>query len=176
MRCPFVWRNPARLGTIALAVLLLAPARVDLARADEAKRATIVGRVERVFDGDSFVMRSGGRDVEVRVFGIDAPEKGQPWSKRARTRSRELLEGEEVVVRVTTSRDVHGRVVGSVALSGGRDYASVIVGEGLAWQYRRYSKDARIAAVEREAQRARRGLWTEKDPEPPWEYRRRRPR
>lgn len=136
----------------------------------------IRGRIERVFDGDSFVMRSDGRKVEVRVFGIDAPEKGQPFSKKARTRSKELLEGEDVVIEVTTPRDVHGRVVGNVFLADGRNYAHVIVGEGLAWQFRRYSKDPTVAALEREARGDRRGLWYDKNPEPPWEYRRRKRR
>lgn len=132
------------------------------------------GRVVKVFDGDSFVMRSGDERVDVRVFGIDAPEKGQPFSQKARSRSRELLDGEEVVVRVTTPRDVHGRVVGEVFLEDGRSYAHVIVGEGLAWQFRRYSNDPAVAALERDAQRARRGLWRDRDPEPPWEFRRRK--
>ena len=77
---------------------------------------------------------------------------------------------------VTAESDRYGRVVGNVILSDGRNYAHIIVGEGLAWQYRRYSKDAEVAALEREAQRDRRGLWHDKDPEPPWKYRRRKPR
>ena len=136
----------------------------------------IHGRVKHAFDGDSFVMMSDGRKVNVRIFGIDAPEKGQPFSKKARSRSKELLEGTEVVVRVTTPSDVYGRVVGEVFLPDGRNYAHVIVGEGLAWQFRRYSKDAEVAALEREAKSAGRGLWHDKDPEPPWKYRRRKPR
>lgn len=161
-----------------VAVALLVP---GCARGDEAARSRPefdgpVGRVERVFDGDSFVMKSDGRRVEVRVFGIDAPEKGQPFSKKARARSKELLEGEEVVVEVTTAKDKYGRVIGNVFLPDGRSYAHVIVGEGLAWQFRRYSKDPEVAALEREAREARRGLWYDKNPEPPWEYRRRKPR
>ncbi len=161
------------LGVLALlgAAWLQGNEQAPVARALEGGRS---GRVTRVFDGDSFVMRSDGRDVDVRVFGIDAPEKGQPWSKKARTRARDLLEGREIVVRVTTERDVHGRVVGSVHLPDGRNYAHVIVAEGLAWQFRRYSKDPAVAALEREARDAHRGVWSERDPEPPWEYRRRR--
>lgn len=117
-------------------------------------------------------MQRGGRRVEVRVFGIDAPEKGQPFSARARARARDLLDGTEVRVAVRTSRDSYGRVVGEVMLPDGRDYAGVMVGEGLAWQYRRYSKDARIAELQDEARRAGRGLWRDRDPQAPWDYRR----
>lgn len=134
------------------------------------------GRVDRVYDGDSFVMRSNGKRINVRVFGIDAPEKGQPFSKKARSRSKKLLEGQTIVVQVTTAQDVHGRVVGNVILPDGQSYAHVVVGEGLAWQFRRYSDDPEVAALEAEAKRERRGLWYDKNPEPPWEYRRRKPR
>ena len=117
-------------------------------------------------------MQSGGHRVEVRVFGIDAPEKSQPFSSRARARARELLNGSEVVVEVRQRKDSYGRVIGSVVLPDGRDYASVLVEEGLAWQYRRYSKDARIADLEREAREQRLGLWRDAHPQAPWEYRR----
>ena len=43
--------------------------------------------------------------------------------------------------------------------------------DGLAWHYVRYSKDARLAAAERDARAARRGLWADKAPVPPWEWR-----
>lgn len=168
------------LGRLLLLAVLITP---GCARSEDgaAVRADvdvvgIRGRVERVFDGDSFVMRSDGRKVEIRVFGIDAPEKGQPFSKKARARSRALLEGEDVIVEVTTPRDAYGRVVGNVYLGDGLNYAQVIVGEGLAWQYRRYSKDPAVARLEREARQARRGLWYDENPEPPWRYRRRKRR
>ncbi len=166
----------ARFVVVALVLVLPGCARGDGGNAALRDDAGLLGRVERAYDGDSFVMRSDGKKVQIRVFGIDSPEKGQPFSKKARARSRELLEDAEVVVHVTTPRDAYGRVVGEVILPDGRNYAHVIVGEGLAWQFRRYSKDPQVAALEREAQRDRRGLWYDKNPEPPWEYRRRKPR
>lgn len=133
----------------------------------------IRGRVVRVFDGDSFLFdRRSGR-LEVRVFGIDAPEKEQPWAGRARSRARTLLEGREVLLDVQTERDRYGRTIADVYLVDGRNYAHVLVGEGLAWHYRRYSYEAEVAALMEEARRAGRGLWQQRDPEPPWEFRRR---
>jgi hypothetical protein len=43
-----------------------------------------------------------------------------------------------------------------------------MVADGMAWHYARYSKDAGLAAAEREARAARRGLWADKAPTPPW--------
>ena len=133
----------------------------------------IHGRVVRVFDGDSFLFDRRSGQLEVRVFGIDAPEKEQPWAGRARSRARTLLEGREVLLDVRTERDRYGRTIADVYLVDGRNYAYVLVGEGLAWHYRRYSDEAEVAALMEEARRAGRGLWQQRDPEPPWEFRRR---
>jgi len=46
-----------------------------------------------------------------------------------------------------------------------------MVRAGLAWAYARYLRDPRIAALEREARVARRGLWRDPNPTPPWSYR-----
>ena len=43
--------------------------------------------------------------------------------------------------------------------------------DGLAWHYTRYSDDARLAAAEREARAARRGLWRDAAPVAPWDWR-----
>ncbi len=54
----------------------------------------------------------------------------------------------------------------------------VRAGLGLAWWYRAYAKEqttadrARYAAAENEARAARRGLWIDINPVPPWEWRR----
>ena len=42
---------------------------------------------------------------------------------------------------------------------------------GLAWWYRQYSKDASLGVLEEDARQARRGLWADPNPVPPWEVR-----
>jgi endonuclease YncB( thermonuclease family) len=44
--------------------------------------------------------------------------------------------------------------------------------EGMAWWYRDYSKNKHLGAVEEAARRARRGLWSDPNPVPPWVFRR----
>jgi micrococcal nuclease len=46
------------------------------------------------------------------------------------------------------------------------------VSAGLAWHYTEYSKDPALDALERAARAARRGLWTQTNPAPPWVFRR----
>jgi micrococcal nuclease len=47
-----------------------------------------------------------------------------------------------------------------------------LVRRGLAWWYRQYSpKDKELAPAEEEARKAKRGLWADAKPIPPWEWR-----
>lgn len=66
--------------------------------------------------------------------------------------------------------DDYGRSIGVVTV-GGVDVEAEQVRRGLAWVYRHYSDDARLLALEAEAKAARRGLWAEANPIPPWDWR-----
>lgn len=46
-----------------------------------------------------------------------------------------------------------------------------MVADGMAWHYARYSKDAGPADAESDARAAGRGLWSDREPVPPWEWR-----
>lgn len=117
-----------------------------------------VARVEHVVDGDTIDVRRGdGALVRVRVHGIDCPERGTPFSNVARNFTRSLVFGQDV--RLTPrDTDRYGRLVGQVRV-GERDLGEALVEAGLAWQFRRYSDDPRLASLERAAREARRGLW-----------------
>ncbi|MCK9459785.1 MAG: thermonuclease family protein [Proteobacteria bacterium] len=131
------------------------------------------GEVVAVLDGDTVDVMHEGRAVRVRLAGIDCPEKKQPFGKKAKRRASELAFGR--VVRVSSeTRDRYGRAVGKVALPDGGSLNEILVRDGLAWWYRQYSKDTRLGELEAEAKAARRGLWADPDPTPPWEYRRER--
>ena len=54
---------------------------------------------------------------------------------------------------------------------GGTDVGEAMVRAGAAWHYTRYSDSVRLAAAEREARQARRGLWHSASPQPPWTFR-----
>ena len=60
------------------------------------------------------------------------------------------------------------------SLTDGRNLNQEIVCAGLAWWYQQYAKHGRVvAALEAEARRAKRGLWSDPQPVPPWEWRKR---
>ena len=130
------------------------------------------GHVVKVIDGDTFEMKSGNERVRVRLFGIDSPERGQAFNVKAKEFTASLIAGKEVTV-IIRNKDRYGRFVGDVYRDDGLYINSEIVKAGYAWHFTRYSSDPDLARLEQEAQEARRGLWRDDHPMPPWEFRRR---
>lgn len=136
-----------------------------------ARGSTFVARVTRVRDGDTLdVTTSANGIVRLRLEGIDSPESGQPFGQAARNFTRQLAFDQLVTVRVL-DRDQYDRLVVRV-ISRGKDVSVELLQAGLAWHYTQYSSDATLAAAEQDARRARRGLWVEPNPVPPWVARR----
>lgn len=132
---------------------------------------TFIGKVVGVSGGDTISVMRGGRAVKVHLHGIDCPEKGQAFGTRAKRFTLEMAFGNEVTVQVKTT-DRHGRIVGEVFLPDGLSLNKQLVYLGLAWWYRNYApNDRTLKALEAGARDAKRGLWAEKDPIPPWEWR-----
>ena len=158
--------NPARRGIggklILVFLVLFLFGRDVLAR-------DLTGRVTWVYDGDTIKVDQGRGYVRVRVYGIDCPEKGQPYANVALKFVIERVKNHTVKV-VEKDHDKYGRLVGSVILEDGTDLGRELVRSGLAWHYTRYSNDKKLAALEKEARQARRGLWRDPHPTPPWEY------
>lgn len=114
--------------------------------------------VEHVVDGDTIdVRRTDGTVSRVRVHGIDCPERGRPFANVARNFTRSMVFRQAVRVSVRDT-DRYGRLVADVRV-GTRDLGQALVEAGLAWQFRRFSDDPRLAALEQGAREARRGLW-----------------
>lgn len=134
------------------------------------RQDVITGRVTGVADGDTLTILTARKQrVYIRVFGIDAPEKSQPFGARARQAlSRLCFRAEAVVQPVGKSYD---RTVGSVSCNG-EDVARFMVGSGWAWVYERYTRDAALLALQAQARKEKRGLWADARPVPPWKYRR----
>jgi endonuclease YncB( thermonuclease family) len=130
----------------------------------------LTGKVVSVTDGDTVrVLDANNVQHKVRLNGIDAPERGQPFGTVARDRLASLVMGKAVTVH-DDGRDKWGRTLGRIEIEG-QDVNRTLVAEGLAWHYVKFSKDARLAAAERQARAAGRGLWGDAKPVPPWEWR-----
>jgi endonuclease YncB( thermonuclease family) len=140
-----------------------------LANPAAAEGPSFRARVVAIHDGDTLTVSRGDTEIKVRLEGIDAPELGQPYSRVARQRAVQLALHREVEV-VGTEVDSYGRLLARV-FAEGRDLGEVLVREGLAWHFVRYSSDRALAVAEQQARSGRLGLWRETSPIAPWDWR-----
>lgn len=133
--------------------------------------AELAGTVVGITDGDTLRLLVDRAEIVVRLDQIDAPEKAQPFGQRSRQSLAGLCFRKEARV-IEHGRDRYGRTIGTVFVNG-LDVNAEQVRRGMAWVYVRYARDPGLVAVEREAREARRGLWADPAPVPPWEWRRR---
>lgn len=148
---------------------------------------TIEGRVVGVSDGDTItVLDSTKKQHKIRLSGIDAPEKAQPFGDQSKRNLSRMVFGKDVRVE-WDKRDKYKRIVGKVwvqpescpscpmTLDAG--HAQITV--GLAWWYKKYANEqspqdsGAYEFSEQEARAKRVGLWSDPKQVPPWEWRRR---
>ena len=128
------------------------------------------GKVVGVSDGDTISVMWGSQAEKVRLRGIDAPEKAQPFGERAKQFTSNQAFGKTVTVQVSEI-DYYDRYIGVVTLPDGSVLNSNIVRNGYAWWYRPYAPDAKLLGdYEQEARAARRGLWADYAPRAPWTW------
>lgn len=155
-----------------LAIMILAVAVSMLSFSLFARAADFRGKVVGVVDGDTVKVMREGKEVKILLAGIDCPEKRQPFGKKAKDYTFGLTYGQVVTVKEkATNRN--GRIIAEVILPEGINLNQQIVWAGLAWWYRKLAPDdATLAEMETKAKSAKRGLWIDKAPIPPWEWRR----
>ncbi|MFT5449608.1 MAG: endonuclease YncB(thermonuclease family) [Gammaproteobacteria bacterium] len=154
-----------------------------------APAATLTGKVVKVADGDTITILVGTEQHRIRLQGIDAPERKQPYGKASGRSLSALVAGKQVRVEYD-KHDRYGRIVGvkwvhspdtrcdaepcTMTLDAGLYQLTV----GLAWWYRYYAKEQtpeqrgqyEFAVFEAKAKKA--GLWKETNAVAPWGWRR----
>ncbi len=151
---------------LALVLILVLAARASSAKS----RSAIVGQVVKIADGDTLtVLDRAHVQHKIRLAGIDAPEKAQAFGTQARNALAAKVFRQGVRVEVTDT-DRYGREVGRVFCSCHFINAE-LVREGFAWRYPQFDKTGEFATAEAAARRNRRGLWADRNPVPPWDFR-----
>ncbi|MDP3498162.1 MAG: thermonuclease family protein [Candidatus Nitrotoga sp.] len=150
--------NAIVMALIGWVLLLAQPAYADF-----------IGKVVKVADGDTVTVLRDNEQIKIRLAGIDAPEKAQPFGNVARQSMSEMLFGKKVRV-VEQGRDRYGRTIGRV-YQGDVDVSAEQIKQGMAWVYRKYTQEATLYQLEDEAKQHRLGLWADTEPTPPWAWR-----
>lgn len=133
-------------------------------------QASTSGKVVGVIDGDTIDVLVQGSMVRVRLAWIDAPERSQPFGHKSKQALSNLAFGKTATLNIV-DRDRYGRSLGVVTV-GAVQLNAEMVRLGFAWVYRQYSREANLLHLEADARDKRRGLWSDPDPIPPWDFRR----
>jgi endonuclease YncB( thermonuclease family) len=164
--------RPALFACLFTPLLVLIPAVGLPATAAQELEVKVVA----VADGDTItVLDSNNLKHRIRLAGIDAPEKGQPFSERSTQALSRLVHGRAVRIQWSKT-DAYGRFVAKVLVDGG-DVNLAQVDAGLAWHYKQFEKEQSAsdrkayAAAEHQARTRHTGIWSQPDPVPPWDRR-----
>ena len=133
--------------------------------------ADFSGPVVSVLDGDTIEVLHNQHSERIRLSGIDCPEKGQAFGNRAKQAASALVFGRDVMLD-THGQDKYGRTLADVILRDGTNVNHQLVKAGWCWWYRKYAAgNTELEQLETEAREAKRGLWADPHPVPPWEWR-----
>ena len=149
--------------------------------------AELTGRVVSVHDGDTItVLDAEKKQHKIRLAAIDAPERKQAFGTKSKQNLSDMVYGKPVTVE-WTKRDRYKRIVGKVmftptlcaspACLEKTDANYQQIAAGMAWHYKQFEPEQspedrqRYAAAENQARAAKRGLWTDPAPVPPWQFR-----
>jgi endonuclease YncB( thermonuclease family) len=172
---------PKSLRALMVLVVAAAMAKHGVANGQRVLTPEFSARVIHVNDGDTLVaLRANGQKIKVRLANIDAPETdhgrcrpGQPFSEKSSQALKRLVHGKTTEF-VCSTLDQYDRHICDVVLNNTTANRE-LVRQGLAWANRArpsYLRDSGVVDAEREAQVARRGLWTDPASIAPWQWRR----
>lgn len=132
----------------------------------------VVGKVSWVYDGDTFKVKTDTLgEIKVRIADIDCPESDQDYGKDAKDFLVKLIWKKEVSLLIK-EKDRYGRYIAHVMVDT-LNVNQILVQEGYAWHYKKYSSDLMLSVLEEKARQERKGLWKASNPVPPWEFRKR---
>ncbi|WP_353235410.1 thermonuclease family protein [Diaphorobacter ruginosibacter] len=142
-----------------------------------ATTAALVCLILYVSDGDSVTARCRSEQgsawqTPIRIADIDAPELHQAFGMASRTQLAQLCLHREALV-TPQAHDIYGRMVARLQC-GEQDAAAAQLQSGMAWLYTRdTARKAALVPLEAGARHERAGLWSQKRPMAPWNYRKR---
>ncbi len=125
---------------------------------------SFTGEVVGVLDGDTIEVLHNGKAQRIRLYGIDCPEKSQPFGNNAK-------QATSAMVFTVHGKDKYGRILAEVLLTDGTNVNHALVKDGWCWWYRKYAPaDTVLEGLETAAWGAKRELWADPRPVPPWEW------
>ena len=133
---------------------------------------TLIGKVIRIADGDTFTLLVDKKQHRIRLYGIDAPETkgGQPYSQKSKEQLSSLIAGKIVIVEVKDT-DRYGQYLGIVSTDQVKDVNLEMIKSGMAWHYSYYDNTPSYKLAQEQAKKTKKGLWQDPKPINPYEWR-----
>lgn len=164
------------IGLVLLLTLLAGALNLYNDYRDHKEYCNLQGKVVKLADGDSItVLDEDNVQHKIRLAGIDAPERNQPYGQAAKKFLSDKVFGKNVCVG-WYKKDKYRRLVGVVRIND-EDVNYQLVQQGLAWHYKYYEKEqsdydrVKYAEAEEDARDDKKGLWQERKPITPWKWR-----
>ena len=130
-----------------------------------------IAKVIGVKDGDTIEVLYENNTIVIRFEYIDCPEKKQPFGKKAKKYVSDNIFGKNVRIISKGKTDRWKRLIAVVELKNGENLNKMLVQNGLAMHFKKYSKDNSYDIIEREAEKNKIGMWSQKNVIEPWNYR-----
>ncbi len=131
----------------------------------------LTGKVTNVIDGNTIEMTTSDNELyKIMLFGVDSPELGQEFGAKAKIFLKKMIFNKNVHVTLQ-GKDRWGNRLGIILIEGTTDPRYELLEAGLTWTAER-NPIPELELVKNQAREKGKGLWKEKDPTPPWIYRR----
>ena len=127
--------------------------------------------VVKVVDGDTLVIEIDGKNVTLRLIGLDTPETVDPrkpvqcFGKEASAKAKQILSGSSIRLETDPSQDTYdkyGRTLAFVFLKDGTLFNKYMIAEGYGHEYTYnlpYKYQTEFKAAEKAAREGKKGLW-----------------
>ncbi|MDC2824743.1 thermonuclease family protein [Rodentibacter pneumotropicus] len=123
-----------------------------------------------ISDGDTITcLMIGNKPIKIRLEEIDAPERNQPFGKKSKQQLSKLIYKRRVSLKIS-GQDRYKRTLATVYYNG-KNINLEMVKSGMAWAYNQYLHHPIYLYAQEKAQAQRLGLWADRFPISPHEWR-----
>jgi len=134
-------------------------------------QSPLTAKVVGVKDGDTVVvLDSLNNQTTLRLAEVDCPEKSQPFGTKAKQFTSDQIYRKQIKY-IVTDIDRYGRSIAKIYYDDNKYLSAEIIKNGFGWQYKKYSTSKDLANFENSARLQKVGLWYDKNPVAPWEWR-----
>ncbi len=131
----------------------------------------LTARIVGVKDGDTVVvLDSLNNQSTLRLAEVDCPEKDQPFGTKAKQFTSDQIYRKQIKY-IVTDIDRYGRSIAKIYYDDNKYLSAEIIKNGFGWHYKKYSTSKELANFENSAKLQKIGLWYDKKPIEPWEWR-----